>query len=86
MDAKLTLKLEKAVIDRAKEYASSHNRSLSKMIESYLQSLSTTENTGSTNQHIEISPFVKNLSTGIQIPADLDVKEEYSKHLHDKYK
>ena len=39
MDAKLTLKLDKDVIDRAKEYASSQNRSLSRLIESYLKSL-----------------------------------------------
>ncbi len=37
MDTKLTLKLDKLVIDKAKEYASSHKRSLSRMIESYLR-------------------------------------------------
>jgi len=39
MDTKLTLKLDKVVIERAKEYATSHNRSLSRIIEFYLQSL-----------------------------------------------
>jgi hypothetical protein len=39
MDVKLTLKLDKFVIDKAKEYASLHNRSLSRMIEAYLKSL-----------------------------------------------
>ncbi|MEN8157004.1 MAG: DUF6364 family protein, partial [Bacteroidota bacterium] len=39
MDAKLTLKLDKYVIEKAKEYAASHKRSLSRMIESYLKSI-----------------------------------------------
>jgi hypothetical protein len=39
MDTKLTLKLDKYVIDRAKEYAASQKRSLSGMIESYLKTL-----------------------------------------------
>ena len=39
MDTKLTLKLDKFVIEQAKEYASSHKRSLSRIIESYLKSL-----------------------------------------------
>ena len=37
MDTKLTLKLDKTVIEKAKEYAESHQKSLSRMIESYLQ-------------------------------------------------
>jgi hypothetical protein len=39
MDTKLTLKLDKYVIDSAKEYASSHKRSLSGLIEAYLKTL-----------------------------------------------
>jgi hypothetical protein len=39
MDAKLTLKLNDNVIERAKIYARSHKISLSKMIESYLDSI-----------------------------------------------
>ena len=40
MEAKLTLKLEKALIDSAKNYAKKHNRSLSKMVENYFYNLS----------------------------------------------
>jgi len=39
MDTKLTLKLDKEVINRAKRYAESKRISLSKLIESYLQLL-----------------------------------------------
>ena len=37
MDTKLTLKLDKNVIEKAKIYAAEQERSLSKIIESYLQ-------------------------------------------------
>lgn len=85
MDAKLTLRLDKFVIDRAKDYASSHNRSLSRMIESYLKSLIDKEQNQPDND-IEISPFVKSMATGVRIPADYDYKKEYGDYLSEKYK
>ncbi len=84
MDTKLTLKLDKDVIERAKEYASSHKRSLSRMIESYLKTL--IEKEGPQSDDINISPFVKSLQTGIQLPADFDYKKEYGDYLAEKYK
>jgi len=39
MDKKLTLSLDKAIIEDAKNYAKSNNISLSKLIESYLTTL-----------------------------------------------
>ena len=85
MDAKLTLKLDKFVIDRAKEYASSHKKSLSRMIESYLKSLLDKESPDSKDD-IEISPFIKSMQTGIKIPADFDYKKAYGDYLNEKYK
>ncbi len=85
MDAKLTLKLDKFVIDRAKEYASSHKRSLSRMIESYLKSLIDKDSQYSKDD-IEISPFVKSMTTGVKMPADLDYKKAYGDYLSNKYK
>ena len=85
MNAKLTLKLDKSVIDKAKEYASSHKKSLSGMIESYLKSLIDRESPGSKDD-IEISPFVKSMQTGIKVPADYDYKKAYGDHLAEKYK
>ena len=49
MDAKLTLKLDKQVIENAKDYASSQKRSLSRLIESYLKSLVNTDKTETKN-------------------------------------
>jgi hypothetical protein len=85
MDTKLTLKLDKFVIDKAKEYASSHKRSLSRMIESYLKSLIDKDSPDSKND-IEISPFIKSMTTGVKIPADLDYKKAYGDYLSEKYK
>lgn len=82
MDAKLTLKLNQHIIEKAKEYASNKKMSLSRIIEAYLQSL-TAENDIS---EFDISPFVKSISTGTEIPTDLDYKKEYSDFLIKKYK
>jgi hypothetical protein len=85
MDAKLTLKLDKLVIDKAKKYASSHKKSLSRMIESYLKSL-IDKDSREPDDSFEISPFVKSMQTGVKIPADLDYKKEYTDYLMEKYK
>jgi hypothetical protein len=85
METKITLKLNKNVIERARDYAQSHNRSLSGIIEAYLQSL-TLQNDTSKEEEIEISPFVKSMSSGINIPVDTEYKEEYSNYLTQKYK
>ena len=84
MDTKLTLKLDKTVIEKAKEYASTHQRSLSGLIESYLQFL--VEKRSSNNgEEIPVSPFVKSMSSGVHIPADLDIKAEYNTYLTKKH-
>ena len=81
MDTKLTLKLNQEVIERAKEYASSKKMSLSRIVEAYLQLLTSEQDT----DEFEISPFVKSISTGVKIPIDLDEKE-YSDYLMQRYK
>jgi len=85
MDTKLTLKLDKLVIEQAKEYASLHKRSLSRIIESYLRSL-VNRDKNNDDSDIEISQFVKSMSTGVNIPADLDYKSEILNHLIEKHK
>jgi len=81
METKLTLRLNKRVIDRAKNYAHNHKISLSKMIESYLESL-TKQNAETT----EISPLVESLSGVIQLNEDFNYKKSYSTYLNEKYK
>jgi len=81
MFTKLTLRLDSTIIARAKSYAKNQNTSLSKMIESYLDSL-----TKSDNSDVEITPLVKSLSGVIELPEDYDYREDYTDFLIRKYK
>ena len=56
--------------------------SLSRIIENYLNSLTAEK----TNDDIQISPFVKSLSSGIIIPADYDYKKDRADYLEQKHK
>ena len=82
MDTKLTLKLDQEIIEKAKHYASEKKLSLSRIIENYLNSLTSDK----TNNDIQISPFVKSLSSGIKIPVDYDYKKDRADYLEQKYK
>ena len=81
MDKKLTLSLDKSIIENAKNYAKSNNISLSKLIESYLTTL-TKRKSNST----EITPLVESLSGVINLDEDFDVKDVYTNYLIEKYK
>ena len=81
MEAKLTLRLKKKVIERAKRYSKVNKTSLSKMIESYLESI-----TSESNDDIEITPLVSSLSGVIHLDNDCDYRNEYSDFLLEKYK
>jgi hypothetical protein len=83
MDTKLTLRLNDTVIERAKIYARSHKISLSKMIESYLDSVTKEKRN---EKQILITPFVESLSGVIKLPSDFDYKKEYGDYLTEKYK
>jgi len=83
METKLTLRLNDRVIERAKKYAKKQRTSLSKMIESYLDSLTKDE---STEQESEITPLIKSLSGVIDLPDDFDYKKEYRDYITEKYK
>jgi len=83
METKLTLRLNDSVIERAKIYAKSRKISLSKMIESYLDSL-TREKVS--NRKNTITPLVESLSGVINLPSDFDYKNEYADYLTEKYK
>lgn len=81
MDTKLTLKLDKETINRAKDYAESKKISLSKLIESYLQLL-----TKESSSKDKISPLVESLSGVIELPKKYDDKDDYANYLTEKYK
>ncbi|MET4083860.1 hypothetical protein ABIB40_003833 [Pedobacter sp. UYP30] len=81
MDKKLTLSLNESIIEVAKEYAKSNSISLSKLIESYLASLTKKKET-----ETEITPLVKSLSGVIKLNQDFDFKDAYTDYLIEKYK
>lgn len=82
MDTKLTLKLDQDIIEKAKQYAAEKKLSLSRLIENYLNSLTSDK----PNDDLQISPFVKSLSSGISIPADYDYKKDRADYLEQKHK
>ncbi|WP_298954879.1 DUF6364 family protein [uncultured Nonlabens sp.] len=81
MDKKLTLSLDKSIIESAKDYAKSNNISLSKLIESYLTTL-----TKRKRNSTEITPLVESLSGVINLDEDFDIKDAYTDYLIEKYK
>ncbi len=80
MNTKLTLNLNKSIIESAKDYAKENSVSLSKLIENYLSSL-----TKKQQKEIKVSPLVESL-TGI-IPTETDQKnnDDYYEYLNKKY-
>lgn len=83
MDTKLTLKLNQQIIEKAKQYAVDKKLSLSRIIENYLNSLTSASSAGN---EIEVSPFVKSISSKINIPNDYDYKTEHTNFLEKKHK
>ena len=83
MDTKLTLKLDKDIIEKAKDYAASQNKSLSRLIESYLQSLVDEKEDAA---EPKISPFVTSMRSGVSVPSDIDYKKLYGDYVDEKYK
>ena len=79
MTTKLTLTVEKDVIERAKLYAKGSGRSLSEIIEQYLDTI-TQENS---NQ--KISPKLKKLIGVVKLPKDFDEKKELQSYLEKKH-
>ncbi len=82
MNTKLTLSLNKDIIEQAKAYAKAHNISLSFVIENYLQKV-TTEYTDKSQSKGSI---VEALSGIIHLDAEENYKNEFTNYLTEKYK
>ncbi|WP_051012662.1 DUF6364 family protein [Cecembia lonarensis] len=65
-------------------YAELQKTSLSRMIESYLNSL-VNEKDLLSEKGPEISPFVKSMQTGINIPEDYEYKKDYRDHVEKRH-
>jgi hypothetical protein len=81
MNTKLTLKLNKGAIERAKRYARKNKQSLSALVENYFNLISEEEKA----QGIEISPTVKELSGIVNLGKDFDSRKDYRKYIMEKY-
>lgn len=79
MNTKLTLNLDKIIIEQAKSYAKSNRVSLSKLIENYLDSL-----TKRSEKKSQISPLVESL-TGVIPSGNYDDDKDYKDYLSEKY-
>lgn len=79
MESKLTLKLNKKVINQAKSYARDRNISLSKLIENYLQTITLKE-----KERVVITPLVESL-TGVIDIKEKDYRKDYTDFLSQKY-
>ena len=81
MDKKLTLSLNQKVIEQAKIYAKRNGTSLSKMIESYFQSITNSEQD---ETDIEITPLVESLCGVGGLPYGFDYKNSRIMYLESK--
>ncbi len=84
MPTKLTLTIEKEVIEQAKKYAKAHQRSLSNLIEEYLRSI-IGENQAPSG--IELTPIVRSLKGAAKMPeaSSFDEKKLLEDELTKKY-
>lgn len=80
MTTKLTLTVEKDIIELAKSYASKKGRSLSDLIENYLRTLVQKD-----SDKNDISPNVKKLLGSVKAPKSFDYKKELESALNKKY-
>lgn len=82
MDTKLTLSMDKKIIEEAKKYARKRNMSLSGLIENYLASVTSKKKGGGG----DISPLVSSLSGVLDLKAGDDHRKMYADQLAGKYK
>ena len=80
MTSKLTLTVEKSVIERAKRYAAQSGRSLSQIIEGYLANI-----TNEKDSNEDISPKLKKIVGAVKLPKDFDEKKELRKYFEKKH-
>lgn len=83
MDKKLTLSLNHKIIEQAKAYAKRNGTSLSKMIESYFQSITDQE---PDDGEVQITPLVESLCGVGVLPDDFDYKKSRIEYLESKSK
>jgi len=79
MLTKLTLSIDEAIIIRAKAYARKNGRSLSDLIQRYLETVTKEEN------EAELSPKLSRIVGAVQLPKSFDEKKELRRALEKKH-
>ena len=82
MNTKLTLSIEREVVDAAKAYAKDRKKSLSNIVEEYLKALATRK---STNKKDELTKIVRELKGSLKLPKGKIYKELLQDALVEKY-
>ncbi len=80
MNTKLTLSVEKSIIDSAKIYAKKTGKSLSEIIQNYLQKLTLDEEIDN-----NLSSKLSKIVGSVELPKDFDEKEELRKYMENKH-
>ncbi len=81
MNTKLTLTLEKKVIEIAKKYAKEKGQSLSELVENYFKLLTK----DSEREMVELSPKVKSLKGILKVEKNFDYKKALEEEIIKKH-
>lgn len=84
MTTKLTLNMEKSILDEAKKFALVNNLNLNKLVESFFTNL--IDEKKNFKKDIPISDFVKSISLKVDLPVDFNYKDEIAQLIDEKYK
>ncbi len=79
MNTKLTLTVEKSIIEKAKSYAKHTGRSLSELIQNYLETITQVE----TPQ--KMSPKLKKIVGAVKLPKNFDEEKELRSYFEKKH-
>jgi len=80
MATKLTLTIEKSVIERAKTYARNSGRSLSELVENYLASITNHE-----GDDEKVSDKLRSITGVVKLPKDFDEDKALRNYLENKH-
>jgi formiminotetrahydrofolate cyclodeaminase len=79
MTTKLILTVEKSIIERAKSYAKNTGRSLSELIENYLETIT------QENGEEKLSPQRKKIVGAVKLPKNFDQEKELRAYFESKH-
>ncbi len=85
MKAKLTLLLDKGIIEDAKEYAAENDTSISRMFELFIKATLAKVAPKKSKRRKKVHPDVERLVGIIKLPKDFDYKKAREEYLAEKY-